>query len=89
MKNRNRTTIIILLCIMLCDLFLLFLDWLDLRCFLDRGPVTFQTIRQFFTYPYHRGPMIELIVAVVLGLLTIFFLLNGRRKTQDDENPGK
>ena len=83
MKNRNKESTIILICAMLFDLFILFLDWLDLKCFLDRCPVTFDVIRQFFSY---SGPMIELIVAVTLAVLLAGVLLKGRNKKECREN---
>ena len=83
MKNKNKESALILICVMLFDLFLLFLDWLDLKCFLDRGPVTFDVIRQFFSY---SGPMIELSVAVTLAVLLAGVLLKGRNKKECREN---
>ena len=77
MKNKNKESALILICVMLFDLFLLFLDWLDLKCFLPRGPVTLDVIRQFFSY---SGPMIELIIAVTLAVLLAGALLKGRKK---------
>lgn len=79
MKYQNIESTIILICAMLFDLFILFLDWLDLKCFLDRGPETFDVIRQFFSY---SGPLIELIVAVTLAVLLAGVLLKGRNRKE-------
>ena len=83
MKNKNKESALILICVMLFDLFLLFLDWLDLKCFLPRGPVTLDVIRQFFSY---SGPLIELIIAVTLAVLLAGALLKGRKKKECREN---
>ena len=83
MKNKNKESALILICVMLFGLFLLFLDWLDLKCFLPRGPVTLDVIRQFFSY---SGPMIELIIAVTLAVLLAGALLKGRKKKEYREN---
>lgn len=84
-NNKNKEFAMILICVMLFDLFFLFLDWLDLKCFLDRGPVTLNTIRQFFSY---SGPMIELIIAVTLAVLLAGVLLKGRNKKEYRGNSG-
>ena len=82
-NNKNKELAMIFICVMLFDLFLLFLDWQDLKCFLPRGPVTFDVIRQFFSY---SGPMIELIIAVTLAVLLAGVLLKGRNKKEYREN---
>ena len=79
MKNKNKESALILICVMLFDLFLLFLDWLDLKCFLPRGPVTLDVIRQFFSY---SGPITELMIAVILAVLLAVVLWKGRNKKE-------
>ena len=77
MKNKYRKIVLILAWTLLFDLFFLFLDWLDLRCFLDRGPVTLDTVRQFFSY---TSPLIELIIDVALAVSLVGVLLKGKNK---------
>lgn len=83
MKNQNKEFTIILICAMLFDLFLLFLDWLDLKCFLPRGPMTLDVIRQFFSY---SGPMTELMIAVILVVVLAVVLWKGRNKKEYRRN---
>ena len=83
MKNQNKEFAMILICAMLFDLFLLFLDWLDLKCFLDRGPVTLDVIRQFFSF---SDPMMELIIAVIFAVLLAVVLLRRRNKKEYSES---
>ena len=83
MKNKNKESALILICVMLFDLFLLFLDWLDLKCFFPRCPVTLDVIRQFFSY---SGPMTELMIAVILAVVLAVVLWKGRNKKEYREN---
>ena len=83
MKNKNKESALILICVMLFDLFLLFLDWLDLKCFLDHGRVTLDVIRQFFSY---SAPMTELMIAVIFAVVLAVVLCKGRNKKEYHEN---